>query len=135
MVGAAAAVALLRTLCVPVGSFRAGLDALAWGMTADSVVAVLGHPNRICTDPGVTHIPLSGPDSAAVRAALVAFTAERWEYRDRRPRRPIPRLADPGCRAPQLATELGFDDDGRLRWVIREVGQTTVMVDSGRLAP
>ncbi|MFN2383453.1 MAG: hypothetical protein ABR559_04220 [Gemmatimonadota bacterium] len=133
--GAGAAVALLRTLCVPVGSFRGGLDALTLGLPADSVIAVLGHPNRICTDPGVAHIPLSGADSAAVRAALVASTAERWEYRDRRPRRPIPRVADPGCRAPQLATELGFDGAGRLRWVIREVGQTPVVVEGGDSFP
>ena len=74
-------------------------------------------------------MPLSGPDRAAVRSALRTTTAERWVYTRREGRRPIPRDADPACRAPSIATELGFDADGRLRWYVREMDQTPLELD------
>lgn len=136
MVGAAAAVAALRTVCVPVGSFRQGLEEVRWGMPADSVREVLGEPDRICTHPTVAHLSLPAADSARVRAALVRSTAERWEYSDRRRGGgPPDRVVDPACRAPILATELGFDAAGRLRWIVREVEQTPVELDPALTAP
>lgn len=123
---AAAGVALLRGLCVPVGSFRAGLDELRWGMPADSVVAVLGRPNRICVSAEVGHV---GSAPGADRATLRAATAERWIYSDRPPPDDPPRIAAPGCRPPPAAAELGLDDHGRLRWLVRESLQTPVEVD------
>lgn len=98
LLAAALAVAILRTVCVPVGSFRAGLDRLRTGMPADSVVAILGRPNRICVD----------------------GRAERWVYTDRPPPDEPPRLTGPDCGAPTTASELAFDADGRLLRVVRE---------------
>lgn len=129
LLGAAAAVAILRTVCVPVGSFREGLANLRWGMPADSVVQILGDPNRICAGADVDHLALAGPDSADLRAALRRSTAERWIYTRREGRRPIPRDSGPGCRAPSIATEIGLDGGGRLRWVVREMDQTDVEID------
>jgi hypothetical protein len=129
VVAGAAAIAFLRTVLVPVGSFREGLASLAWGMPADSVVAILGEPNRICEDGHVDHVPLSGPDSSAVRRALRESTAERWIYTRRGGRRPIPRDSGPDCRAPSIATELGFDSRGRLAWYVREMDQTPLEID------
>ena len=122
-------------ILVPVGSFREALASLSWGMPADSVADVLGEPNRICASGGVDHVPLSGPDTAAVRSALRLATAERWIYTRREGRRPIPRDADPGCRAPSIATELGFDASLRLRWYVREMDQTALEFDPALLAP
>jgi hypothetical protein len=116
-------------VCVPVGSFRAGLDGLRWGMSRGEVTDVLGEPNRICDSGEIDHVPLSGPDSAAVRRALAESTAERWVYTRREPRRPIPRDPAPGCRAPSIATEIGFDAVGRLRWIVREMDQTALELD------
>jgi hypothetical protein len=129
VVAGAAAIAFLRTVLVPVGSFREGLASLAWGMPADSVVAILGEPNRICLGADVDHVPLGAPDSAAVRRALRGTTTERWVYTRREGRRPIPRDAGPGCRAPSIATELGFDSRGRLAWYVREMDQTRLEID------
>lgn len=129
MVAGAAAIAFLRMLFVPVGSFREGLANLAWGMPADSVVAILGEPNRICASGDVDHVPVAAPDSADVRRALRSSTAERWIYTRRGGRRPIPRDAGPDCRAPSIATELGFDAGGRLRWLVREMDQTELEID------
>jgi hypothetical protein len=129
VVAGAAAIAFLRTVFVPVGSFREGLASLAWGMPADSVVAILGEPNRICLGADVDHVPLGAPDSAAVRRALRGTTTERWVYTRREGRRPIPRDAGPGCRAPSIATELGFDSRGRLAWYVREMDQSRLEID------
>ncbi len=129
MLGVGVAVATLRTICVPVGSFRAGLDALRWEMPSDSVRAILGDPNWICTVPAVDHLDVRAPDSAAVRAALRATTGERWVYSRSEPRNPAPRVSDAGCRAPIMATELGFDRQRRLRWLVREMQQTPVQLD------
>ena len=129
MVVGAAAIAFLRMVCVPVGSFREGLTSVTWGMPADSVAAILGEPNRICASGDVDHVPLSGPDSSAVRRALRQSTAERWIYTRRGGRRPTPRDDGPGCRAPSIATELGFDARGRLAWYVREVDQTPLEID------
>jgi len=132
----AAAVALLRIFCVPVGSFREGLTRLTWGMPADSVREILGDPNLICTDPGVEHLKLSvSPDTAAVRRVLAGATAERWVYARPRPTTPVPRDDRPACRAPVMGTELGFDADGRLRWYVREAEQTPTTIDPGLLTP
>jgi hypothetical protein len=98
-------------------------------MPADSVAAILGEPNRICLSGDVDHVPLGATDSTAVRRALRAATAERWVYTRREGRRPIPRDAGPGCRAPSIATELGFDAAGRLRWYVREMDQTDLRLD------
>lgn len=117
-------------ILVPVGSFREGLDRLTWGMPADSVVGVLGEPNRICASGDVDHVPLTGADSAATRRALRGVTAERWVYTRRDARRPIPRDPAPGCRAPSIATELGLDATGRLRWYVREMDQTPIRLDT-----
>lgn len=131
LVAAAAVIAALRLLCVPVGSFREGLERLEWGTPADSVVSILGRPNRICASASIGHVRLpDGVDPAAVEAA----TAERWVYSDRSPPDDPPRDADPACRPAPAATELGFDEAGRLRWVVREAMQTTAEVDP-RLAP
>ena len=129
MVALAAAVAILRMVCVPVGSFRDALGDLAWGLPADSVVGILGEPNRICASGAVDHVPLSGPDTAALRDALRAVTAERWVYTRRGASRPIPRDSDPDCRAPSIATEVGFDSAGRMRWYVREMDQTELVHD------
>lgn len=134
LVGAAAGIAILRMLLVPVGSFPEGLASLEWGMPADSVVAVLGEPNRICASGAVDHVPLSAPDTANVRRALRESTAERWVYTRREGRRPVPRDPDPGCRAPSIATELGLDAERRLRWYVREMDQTALEIDPGTLA-
>jgi hypothetical protein len=128
-VAVAATIAILRTILVPVGSFRGGLERLTWGMPADSVVDVLGEPNRICDSGRVDHVPLTGPDSSATRRVLREGTAERWVYTRRAGRRPIPRDPDPRCRAPSIATELGFDAAGRLRWYVREMDQTPLHLD------
>jgi hypothetical protein len=125
----AATIAILRMVCVPVGSFREGLEDLAWGLPADSVVAILGEPNRICASGAVDHIALTGPDTASLRDALRAATAERWVYTRRGASRPIPRDSDPACRAPSIATEVGFDAEGRLRWYVREMDQTDLVHD------
>lgn len=122
VLGAATLVAVLRFLCVPVGSFRAGLDELAWGMSADSVRAILGPPNEICASAAVDHLG-AGPDSTG---ALARVTSERWVYTERPPDSPVPRSEDPACRAPFTATELGFDRSGRLAWRVREMAQTGV---------
>lgn len=127
--GAGASIAILRMILVPVGSFAEGMDRLRWEMPADSVVAALGEPNRICVSGAVDHVPLSGPDTLAVRRALREHTAERWVYTRRGARRPVPRDTDPGCRAPSIATELGFDAAGRLRWYVREMDQTDLRLD------
>ena len=127
--GAGASIAILRMILVPVGSFAEGMDRLRWAMPADSVVAALGEPNRICVSGAVDHVPLSGPDTLAIRRALREHTAERWVYTRRGARRPIPRDRDPRCRAPSIATELGFDDAGRLRWYVREMDQTDLRLD------
>lgn len=129
LVAAAAMVASLRFLCVGVGSFRAGLDELAWGISADSVHTVLGSPNEICETGTVEHLG-ADPDTAA---ALAGLTAERWVYSERQPDSPVPRTSDPSCRAPFTATELGFDRSGRLLWVVREMAQTGVEVAPGAL--
>lgn len=131
---AAAAVAILRMVCVPVGSFRTGLEELRWGMSQAEVTDVLGEPNRICGSAEIDHVPLSRPDSAAVRRALAENTSGRWVYTRREPRRPIPRETGPGCRAPSIATEIGFDVDGRLRWIVREMDQTPLELDPATLA-
>jgi len=128
-VGAGASIAILRMILVPVGSFAEGMDRLRWGMPADSVVAALGEPNRICASGAVDHVPLSGPDTLAVRRALREHTAERWVYTRRGARRPVPRDTDPGCRAPSIATELGIDAERRLRWYVREMDQTDLRLD------
>lgn len=122
-------------VCVPVGSFREGLTSLTWGMHSDSVAATLGEPNRICASGDVDHVPLSGPDSAAVRRALRRSTAERWIYTRREGRRPIPRDSGPDCRAPSIATELGFDGRGRLAWYVREMDQTRLEIDPALVGP
>ena len=129
MIAGAAAIAFLRILFVPVGSFREGLANLAWGMPADSVVAILGEPNQICLGGDVDHVPLGVRDSVAIRRALRATTAERWVYTRREGRRPVPRDADPHCRAPSIATELGFDAHGRLAWYVREMDQSRLEID------
>lgn len=129
LVGFAIVVAALRTLCVPVGSFRDGLDRLAWGTPADSVEAALGLPNQICTDPGVDHLDVRGEDAERLQEALAAATAERWVYTARPPRSLVLRDPDSACRAPVMATELGFDTNGRLRWFVREAQQTPVAFD------
>jgi hypothetical protein len=126
----ASLVALLRMIFVPVGSFRAGLDRLRFGMSADSVREILGDPNVICTAPGVDHLELADLDSAAARRALRAATAERWVYSRPRPREDVPRDPRPDCRAPVMASELGFDAGGRLRWYVREMQQTRAVVDT-----
>jgi hypothetical protein len=128
-VAAGASIAILRSILVPVGSFAEGIDRLRWGMPADSVVAALGEPNRICASGAVDHVSVSGSDTLAVRRALREHTAERWVYTRRAARRPVPRDTDPGCRAPSIATELGFDDAGRLRWYVREMDQTDLRLD------
>ncbi len=126
----AALIAALRALCVPVGSFRAGLDRLAWGMPVDSVRQILGDPNAVCTAPTVAHLTLSvSPDTARVRRALAGAPAERWVYSRRPPPDDAPRDAGPDCRAPVMATELGFDGQGRLRWYVREMDQTPAAYD------
>lgn len=125
---AAAAIAGLRTILVPVGSFRAGLDQVRFGMTADEVRRILGDPNRVCTTSMVEHVELRG-DNAAMRGALREATAERWVYSRSRPPSVSPRDASIDCRAPVLATELGFDPDRRLRWYVREMQQTPATVD------
>lgn len=131
----AAAVALLRMLCVPVGSFREGLDRLSFGMPADSVREALGNPNLICTDPSVSHLKLSvSPDTAVVRRALVAATAERWVYSRARPSSHVPSDPRPECHAPVMGAELGFDGAGRLRWYVRETDQTPTVLDPALLA-
>ena len=135
LLGAAVAVALLRALCVPVGSFRAGLDRLTWGVPADSVAEALGAPNEICLGPGLEPPETRGSGAGEVRAALQAATAERWIYSERPPPRSVPRSADPACRAPLMATELGFDAAGRLRWIVRETGQTPVAFDPALVVP
>lgn len=128
LVVGAAAIAALRTACVPVGSFEEGLDRLAWGMEADSVVSVLGRPNRICATSSVDHVRFpAGVDPAAVEAV----TAERWAYERRSPPDDPPRSTDPACRPAPASTELGFDARGRLRWLVRETMQTTAEVDPG----
>jgi hypothetical protein len=134
-VGAGASIAILRMILVPVGSFEEGMDRLRWEMPADSVVAALGEPNRICVSGAIDHVPLSGPDTLAVRRALREHTAERWVYTRRGARRPVPRDADPGCRAPSIATELGFDDADRLRWYVREMDQTDLVYDPALVGP
>lgn len=131
----AVVIAILRTVCVPVGSFREGLEELAWGLPADSVVGILGEPNWICASGAVDHVPLSGADTSALRKALRAATAERWVYTRRGATRPIPRDPDPDCRAPSIATELGFDAAGRLRWYVREMDQTDLVHDPALLSP
>lgn len=131
----AAAVALLRMLCVPVGSFREGLDRISFGMPADSVREELGNPNLVCTDPSVGHLKLSvSPDTAAVRRALAAATAERWVYSRARPSSEVPRDPRPECHAPVMGSELGFDSAGRLRWFVREMDQTPTTFDPALLA-
>ena len=131
----AAAIAILRMVCVPVGSFREALDDLAWGLSADSVVGILGEPNRICDSGAVDHISLSGADTTALREALRAATSERWVYTRRGASRPIPRDLDPACRAPSIATEVGFDAAGRLRWYVREMDQTELIHDPALVVP
>jgi hypothetical protein len=132
----AAAIAALRLLCVPVGSFREGLAGLSWGMPADSVREALGDPNFVCTDPAVAHLKISvSPDTATVRRALAGATVERWVYARARPTTPVTRDPDPVCRAPVMATELGFDGAGRLRWYVRETDQTPATIDPGVLTP
>jgi hypothetical protein len=131
----AATIAILRMVCVPVGSFREGLEDLAWGLPADSVVGILGEPNRICANGAVDHVPLSGADTTALRAALREVTAERWVYTRRGASRPIPRDSDPACRAPSIATEVGFDSEGRLRWYVREMDQTDLVHDPALVVP
>ena len=122
----AAAVAALRMACVPVGSFREDLDRLEWGTPADSVVSALGRPNRICASENVAHVRWpDGIDPDALEAA----TAERWVYSDRSPPDEPPRDPDPACRPAPAATELGFDESGRLRWKVLETLQTTAEVD------
>ena len=64
-----------------------------------------------------------------LRYALRAATAERWVYTRRGASRPVPRDTDPACRAPSIATELGFDATGRLRWYVREMDQTDLVHD------
>lgn len=100
-------------------------------MPADTVLAVLGPPNRICTYPTATHLGLVESDAAELISVLEGNTAERWIYTKRPPREPIPRIADPACRAPAGATELGYDDQRRLRWRLREAGRTSVEIDPG----
>jgi hypothetical protein len=134
-VALAVVIAILRTVCVPVGSFREGLEELAWGLPADSVVGLLGEPNRICASGAVDHVPLSGADTTALREALREVTAERWVYTRRGASRPIPRDPDPACRAPSIATELGFDAEGRLRWYVREMDQTDLVHDPALMEP
>lgn len=128
LVVGAAAIAALRAACVPVGSFREGLDRLSWGTSADSVVSVLGRPNRICASGTVDHVRFpAGTDPAAV----ASVTAERWAYERRSPPDDPPRIDDPACRPAPAATELGFDAAGRLVWVVRETMQTPASVDPG----
>jgi hypothetical protein len=134
-VAVAATIAILRTILVPVGSFGGGLESLTWGMSADSVGDVLGEPNRICATGRVDHVPLTGPDSSATRRVLRDRTAERWVYTRRAARRPIPRDPDSRCRAPSIATELGFDAEGRLRWYVREMNQTPLEFDPALIVP
>ena len=131
----AAVIAVLRMVCVPVGDFREALDDLAWGIPADSVVGLLGEPNRICESGAVDHVPLSGADTTALRDALREVTAERWIYTRRGASRPIPRDSDPACRAPSIATEMGFDSAGRLRWYVREMDQTDLVHDPALMEP
>jgi len=134
-VAAGAIIALLRMLLVPVGSFREGLASLTWGMPADSVRDVLGEPNLICESGAVDHVPISGADTAALREALRAATAERWVYTRRGASLPIPRDSDAACRAPSIATEVGFDSAGRIRWYVREMDQTELVHDPALIVP
>lgn len=128
----AATIAALRMICVPVGSFREGLERLSWGIPADSVREILGDPNTVCTSPTVAHLELSvSPDTAAVRRALALATAERWVYARPRPTTPVPRDPRPDCHAPVMGTELGLDRAGRLRWYVREMDQTPTVFDPG----
>lgn len=126
LLAAAAAVAILRSACVPVGSFRGGLDGLEWGMPADSVRTALGPPNRICVGGDVDHVD---PPAGLDRPALGRATAERWIYSERPPQDDPPRGDGPDCRPEPAATELGFDTGGRLRWIVRESLQTPAEAD------
>ncbi|MEJ2153639.1 MAG: hypothetical protein P8Y29_12045 [Gemmatimonadota bacterium] len=100
-------------------------------MPADSVLAVLGPPNRICMNPTATQLEPVERSASELLGVLERNTAERWIYTKRPPRQPIPRTADPACRAPAGATELGYDDQRRLRWRLREAGRTPVEIDPG----
>ena len=126
----ALAIAALRLLCFPAGSFREELVRLRWGTSAESVREALGEPDVLCTTPTVAHLELSvSPDTAAVRRALASATAERWVYARPRPTTAGTRDRRPDCRAPTMAAELGFDAAGRLRWYVREADQTPVVYD------
>lgn len=129
IVGLAVAVAVSRIACVPVGSFREGLEGLEWGMSAETIESTLGLPNRVCTQPRVDHLILDESELDRVAESLLAHTAERWVYSRRRPAgRPVPDPS-PTCQAPPAGTELGFDGEGRLRWKVREQFQTPVEFD------
>lgn len=130
MLGVALSLAALRTLCVPVGSFRQALEQIAPGMTMARIVEILGEPNRICTHPDVGHLIVETDTIDA--AGLADRTVERWVYSERRPRTPIPRLDDPECRALVGATELGFEAGGTLLWIARDVGREGLELGASR---
>lgn len=100
-------------------------------MPADSVLVVLGPPNRVCTHPTAAHLGLIETGATELVGVLERNTTERWIYTKRPPRKPVPRTTDPACRAPAGATELGYDDQRRLRWRLREAGRTPVEIDPG----
>ncbi len=100
-------------------------------MPADSVLVVLGPPNRVCTHPTAAHLGLIETGATELVGVLERNTTERWIYTKRPPRKPVPRTTDRACRAPAGATELGYDDQRRLRWRLREAGRTPVEIDPG----
>ncbi len=128
IVGLGIAVAALRTVCVPVGSFKGAIDTLEWSMPSVRVVEILGEPNRICVTPSVAHLEPSPGADPGLMERLAAVTGERWIYHARPPKRPVPRRAGTTCHAGRAATELGFDRQGRLLWRVAETGRTPLVV-------
>ena len=131
VVGFGVSVAALRIVCVPVGSFETALGTLEWGMPSARIVEILGEPNRICVTPSVAHLDPGPNVDAGFVGRLAAATGERWIYHARPPTDPVPKSTGITCHAARAATELGFDQFGRLVWRVSEMGRTQLMVAPG----